>query len=255
MVDEASFWHEVCHGTQFCSTIWSIPGFCIQQCRPDFMHSCCLGILQYLQGNVIYELFIYLGGSFANWQSTCSILENMMRSASKDLNVQPPFNRLTVGMFRANASKAPKLKLKAAEGRHFLPVLKHMLAQHFPLESDHERLRYQCLDSLHDVYLQLNNWVAGGPSAVKIGQHGRKHLLLYSELSKRSANPLLWRLYPKHHQFVHVVESARVNPKLEWNYAEEDAIGNAAELARACHPLYVCTKLLARYRASFRFNC
>jgi hypothetical protein len=251
--DEGSFWQSVASGTQFCSAIWSIPGFRIAYCRPDFMHCCCLGILQYLQGNVVYELFEFLGGGFNTWQKTCGILENMMRSASRDLRTQPPFHSLTLGMFRNEASQKPRLKLKASEGRHFLPVLRHMLLNHFPLQSPHEHLRFQCVDAMHKVYLELSNWV-DGVSAARLGHFGRQHLILYSELAKRTSDDRCWHLYPKHHQFIHVVESARVNPKLEWNYADEDEIGTAADVARGCHPSYICTKLVARYRATFEWG-
>ena len=223
-VDEAGFWHDVAQGTQFCSAIWSIPGFSIEHCRPDFMHTCCPGILQYLQGNVMWEPFVSQRGSCHKWQQACCILENIVRSAANSMKVQPPLNSLTLGMFRADAGLKPKRKSKAAEGRSFLPVLRHMLSCYFPLQSLHELLRFQCVDVLHKVYLEMFAWNPDGSSSERLGHVGRQHLALYSELAKTTADDMLWHLYPKHHQFVHAIETARANPKLEWNYAEEDAI-------------------------------
>ena len=50
--------------SRYPSGIWSIPGISIQSFKPDWMYCCCLGILQYLQGNVMYELFKELDGDF-----------------------------------------------------------------------------------------------------------------------------------------------------------------------------------------------
>ena len=74
------------------------------------------------------------------------------------------------------------MKLKAAEGRHFLPVLRYMLQHFFENESEHAKLRFQCVDALNNVYLELGAWKDGGESSVCIGQLARKHLLLYAEL-------------------------------------------------------------------------
>ena len=49
---------------QFISRIWTIPGLNLQCIRPDWMHMCCLGVLQYLIGNCLWECFVDLGGVF-----------------------------------------------------------------------------------------------------------------------------------------------------------------------------------------------
>ena len=77
---------------------------------------------------------------------------NMCKLAAKAM--QPatvlPFNHLTIGMLRPEKkNKAgrgrPKLRLQAAEGRYFLPILIRV-PQHFvPVESNHERTRLNCL--------------------------------------------------------------------------------------------------------------
>jgi hypothetical protein len=253
MVDDATFWEMAAHGPQFRSTIWSIPGFSIRFCRPDFMHSCCLGILQYMLGNIMFELFQSLGGTFLKHQHACGLLENIMKLAAKELQVPPPFNSLTLGMFRGAPSKRPRMKLKAAEGRYFLPVLLLMLSKMFGLGTSHEILRYQCADALNNVYLELKNWIPGGTSLQRLGHFGRQHLILYCELSKASTDSMVWNMFPKHHQFIHVVEEARENPKLEWNYPQEDEIGKAGGIAAKCNQSYLCTKVLARYRATFEW--
>jgi len=193
MVGMSSFWAEVFQDGVYVSRTFAIPGFSVSFCRADFMHTCCLGILQYLSGNVMWELFLELRGSQSNWIRACGLLENMMKVAAKSLGRQPPFHSLTVGMLRANTTSKPKMKLKAAEGRYFLPVLHTMLTKFFPCQTQHAKTRLWCAEALLSVYSELDSWVEG-VSTIRLGQFGRKHLLLYAELSKSSRNELRWHL-------------------------------------------------------------
>ena len=128
-VDNQSYWAAAHESGGFLSPIFAIPGFSIKYCRPDFMHTCCLGIVQYCNGSCLWEMFKELGGSRKQSVSACNRIEHMMTLAAKSLSVEPPFDSLTVGMIRKEkAGKKPKLALKAAEGRYFVPVLYHMLA-------------------------------------------------------------------------------------------------------------------------------
>ena len=45
------------------------------------------------------------------------------RRAAAELGMEPPFHHLTIGMIRSAANKKPRLKLKAAEARHSIPVV------------------------------------------------------------------------------------------------------------------------------------
>jgi len=116
LFDMKKFWaaHQV-----FVSLFWSVPGFCISFCKPDWMHVCCLGILQYAIGCAMWELFVFMGGTMKRSISACSKLLCMIRAMSKDMEMDCPITDLTVCMFRAQPSKKPKMKLKAAEGRLF----------------------------------------------------------------------------------------------------------------------------------------
>jgi hypothetical protein len=156
-------------------------------------------------------------------------------------------------MLRANTKSKPKMKLKAAEGRYFLPVLHTMLTKFFPCQTQHAKTRLKCAEALLSVYSELDSWV-DGVSTIRLGQFGRKHLLLYAELSKSSRNELRWHLYPKHHLFCHVVESCLVNPKAEWNYRDEGCIGEAAEMAATANQSCASTSIMARCRATFEFG-
>jgi hypothetical protein len=214
------------------------PRFAVDMVRPDWMHACCLGILQYLQGKGFYELFLELGGVPSNKmkaQAACARIMGVLRTMAKKLNTEVPFNNLVVTMFKPE-QKAPKLKLKAAEGRYTLPILCEALRICFETVSSHAKLRLACVQALLGAYSEMDNWVDGGHSSCKLAEYGRKHLILYGELVNSSLS-VEWLYYPKHHVFIHVCEGALDNPKKEWNYADESAIGDCARMAGHCHPL------------------
>ena len=75
--------------------------------------------------------------------------------------------------------------------------------------------------------------------------------MLYSELSKAATDAKKWQLYPKHHLFLHVCEQARVCPKAEWNYSDEDEIGTAVKFGKGANVAHLCTSLLAKHRDCF----
>ena len=178
MANMAAFWESVYNEGSFVSPLWSIPGFLISYCVPDFMHTCCLGILQYLSGNVMFELFRSLNGTYKNWTHACGLLENMMKLGAKSIGIDVPFHNLTIGMIIPAAKGKPKMKLKAAEGRYFLRVLHVMLRDFFDKSESHDILRFNCVDALVQVYREMDHWGDGGVSSVRMATLSRKHLLL-----------------------------------------------------------------------------
>ena len=97
---------------QFVSAIWQIPGFTLAYIKPDWMHTCCLGILLAYEGNCMWELFVSLGGTFDKHLGPCSVLLHMIKvMATKELGLEQPFASLTIGMFRTKASKRPVMRL------------------------------------------------------------------------------------------------------------------------------------------------
>ena len=83
---------------------------------------------------------------------------------------------------------------------------------------------------------------------------GRQHLLLYCELRMSSTREASWNLFPKHHMFIHLVEETVSNPRLEWNYLDEAAIGEAAKLAASCNTQHIATQALQKYRLTFTLD-
>ena len=64
--------------------VWLWPGFHSGLCDIDWMHVADLGVLVVVLGNVFWEVFTHLGGTFANSKMALSRLLNMFASASKE---------------------------------------------------------------------------------------------------------------------------------------------------------------------------
>ena len=236
LVNQGSFLADIMMGTQrYTSGIWQIPGFVIQFIRPDFMHVADLGVSINCLGNVLWHCF-----------------RHMIMVAAHEMHVELPIMDLTVGMFRAEAKKKAKARLKAAECRHLIPIVLLMFQTHFK-NDEHSNLIYLCLGALNDCYLELQNW-DDGVSSAKLATFGRRHVMLFGELSKVSDSDRLWCLQPKHHIFVHLCEDSDINPRLEWNYADEDAIGIAASQSSHVNIPYFSTAWIKRHRLTFRFD-
>ena len=125
----------------FVSPLFLLPGFRIEYVTADLMHCVCLGIVQYCLGNIIFEICFgkEMGGTIGKSGETLGEFMCLLRLASRNLDpaIQCPIGTLTLGMLRKKAG-APKLKTKAAEGRHLVPVLVWVLRHCFPLDTPHQ---------------------------------------------------------------------------------------------------------------------
>ena len=200
-------------------------------------------------GNVTWVIILFLGGNFARWQGACGLLLNMVRLAARQLDVETPFNNLTIGMIIPKATGKPRTKLKAAEGRHYIVVLRKMLRDFLPMACPHSLLRFQCLDALYYVYWELEHW-RPIESPTQLWRSMQRHLLLYAELRATSVDDNKWALTPKHHLACHAAQTC-TNPRELWNYLDESEIGDAAAIASARNQHGLPTMLLSRYRAHF----
>ena len=104
----------------------ALPGFLMSYVTPDLMHAGDLGVLQVLLGNVLYELFKAMGGTYESPNGSLSNLMNMIRAASKKIDIECPIAALSINMIRVMGGR-PKLKTKAAESRHMLKVVAYIL--------------------------------------------------------------------------------------------------------------------------------
>ena len=238
------------------SVLWGLPGFILAYIDLDLMRVADLGISQALVGNCIFELFKELGGVQAHPDKTLGELLTLISIASKHLGFDRPINGLTLLMFK-QPGKTPRMRTKAAETRHLVVVVDWLFTEMFQPKNPHAVLRQRCVKQLALFYEELRIWGPGSPQRAAV--LGRTHVILYAELLREalasgdwensSWHP--WRFYPKHHLFVHLAEVgiARAgNPKAFWCYQDENAIGEAVKIGKACHCKYVHRSIIDKYR-------
>eukprot|EP00959_Pyramimonas_sp_CCMP1952_P471716 9498862-Pyramimonas_sp.AAC.2 len=135
-----------------------------------------------------------------------------------------------------------------------------MLANFFDKTSRHDINRHDCAQALNRFYHELNNW-NHERSHVEVGVAARQHLsmyrLLHIEARIDNSDSCFWKLFPKHHLFIHCAEDqieAHGNPASHWCYGDEDEIGGATEAARFARPRTIGTSILDRYRCGDLFK-
>ena len=209
LISDAVFMLRLFESGKHICPLWFLPGFVVSMVCLDLMHVGCLGIVQALGGNILFEMFIKLGGLVTNPMPVVAELVALIKMGAKHLKIQAPVNKLTLAMIKVSGLE-PRLKGKAAECRRMLKVLHFLLSVVLPPETAHERLRLDCLTQLHLFYEELEQWVPG--SAVKCAAFARNHVVLYSEMTRNflqagffdSHGYHLYKMYPKHHLFVHL---------------------------------------------------
>ena len=230
---------------QYVSGLYDIPGITLDVVSIDLMHTGDLGVLLFLYGNVLWELFVQIGGTAGDPGEALGDLMTMIKSASKAVGQErPPFNKLTLGMLK-QPGKSPALKAKAAESRYMLPVILYILETYFKVCTDHEILRHRCVQTISDMYKKMRPAPGEVFDGAAVGKLARQHLILYTELARESLESrrhltdgwVMWRWMPKHHLFNHFEGQVAVSgsPAECWCYMDESAIGEAVKVAESCH--------------------
>ena len=136
-------------------------------------------------------------------------------------------------------------------GRHFLPVLIHMVQNYFGLGEGHNRLMFNCLSCLQDCYAEIKSWKGDGSNTRDLGCHARRHMALYAELQRFRTDELTFRWFPQHHMWLHLADNSLKSPAVEWCYGDETEIGRCSHIAAAVHPNRIHDLMLERYRLTF----
>ena len=141
------------------------------------------------------------------------------------------------------------MKLKAAEGRRYIPILAKMILHFFGTDG-RWGLIYNCINQLAICYDIMDNWSLA--TARDFASHGRKYLLLCKVLRDSSTDPLVWKIFPKHHLALHCFETI-TNPRTLWNYGDESEIGKAVSIAKKANGRELHRMLIQRYITTFHF--
>ena len=119
-----------------------------------------------------------------------------------------------------------------------------------PIETDRERLMFQCADALHSCSVEIAAWVDGKSQRI-VRQHGQRFLLFYVQLHRQATHIMEWRLYPTRHLFAHCLDES-LCPRDIWAYGFESEIGACARMCRRCNGcfLHSCLHFFGRHRSA-----
>ena len=224
-VDHSGFLRKRLREGLYISRLFSWPNFRFEFIHLDWMHIVCLGVAQVVVGNILWELFLDMGGVISRPNVTLARLLVFLQASASEIGEQCPFSKLFLGHLRPE-DKKPTLRAKAANTRKMVPIVLHLLANYFPARNEHAEVRYNCLSYLNDCYLELYGWREGSPG--RLEEACLRFLHLYHQLARavlrEGKHWLRWRWYPKFHLLLHLVgEQSRLygNPKDLWNYLDD----------------------------------
>ena len=246
----------------YLSEIFNLPGFKHEFITGDLMHCGDLGVLLYLLGIIIWELLVEMGGSMSTNKEQLNYIISLIKTASRKLNQhKQPVNALTIGMIKANSGSSPKLKVKASAARNLLLAVMYVLENLVPMETAHAKQRFLLVRHFCSMYDHLQHSV-GMTSLLEAAASCKKALILWGELRQEDIDPenpnnwqkrgfFLWKLYPKHHLLLHLVEDQLLvtgNPIDHWCYADESEIGAAVSLAETLQQNCLHVSVIKKHR-------
>ena len=248
-IDHALFMQMAFSSGCFLSFMFSILGFRYDYVSVDLMHTGDLGVLLFVFGYLLYELFHEMGGIVTRSKSTLSDILGLIRFAAMDLNVNAPINNLTFGMIK-QPKGSPKLKVKAAESRYLLPIITRMFEKIVPRTTPHQKLRFNCVFKLDQFYKKMRAPLAEF-DALSTAKLCREAMILYSELGRPCSDGYApWKWYPKCHLMGHIEMQIITSgsPEKSWCYSDEAAIGDAVDVAESCHASTLHRLVIQKYR-------
>ena len=250
------FMNDRLRNRKYVSGVSRWPGFILLYIVLDLMHMADLGITQYCLGNVLFELFLELGGVLGRPLPTMARLVAFLKDAAIQLGVTCPVTALALTHIRREKDLVPCLKMKAAKTRSLAPIVLQLLRSHFPPQNERENVRMHCVRQVVVMYDEFKAWKPG--SAAIVADCCRRHELLYMELARLeiarvgAEHWLRWRWFPKHHMMLHLTKEQAEefgNPACFWNYADERAIGTCVDLAESSHVGTLSDTTMQKYRA------
>ena len=231
------------------SPIFSMPFFTADLVAIDWLHAVDIGIACDFMGNLFLLLEKKMEGP--TQKARVSNLFLLIKDLYRDLGSTSKLDNLTPLMLQKKAGGAPKLRAKAGEARDLVPVAK-ILADSYLAETGIEGAARAAAMHLSGCYNSLSSDMFDRQN---MQEHGRAFVLQCVALEQVSPEPH-WRLKPKHHIFLHLIEGMST-PSKTWTYRDEDFGGSIAKLARrrggAHRPSTAAMLVLNKFRAKRSF--
>ena len=219
--------------------VYTIRGLTRFHSPGDDMHSNDLGVSLWLHGSAMQDLL--LDGRLARPTRDGSVAElwRLLQTSYDQVGTTCRLQNLTSKMIASGrANKFPYLKVKAAESRHLVKAMLHLLIRlDNGTEYDaHRIMAYQYLDTFNDIVVDSGLFLSE-PDGRLIAESADAFLLHYNWLASRNhdLDVQLYNFTIKFHVFWHIAHFAKwLNPKVAWCYTFEDYIGKVQRCGQSC---------------------
>ena len=203
--------------------LFHLPGVTNWTLFPDWMHVCDEGCAALAAGQTLWEILPQYPASNKDerakllWEHIQQIYEASKWPGNKRLP------KLSLKDFKKDG-KAPELDVKAAQCRHFIPVLESLTRENgFHIGTKRQIAIHNVAKYCGKMYAALEKGDKAG-----IASNGFKFVSQYMALeefaiSKNPDDTHTWRVRPKFHLLQHILDQAckGLHPKDVWNYKDE----------------------------------
>ena len=124
----------------------------------------------------------------------------------------------------------------------------------FPPTCQWEEQRNIAIQLLFDLYAEMEHdkWSGESSKSFVIAQYHRFYHM-YLEIHRYMRENVdrfgnYYKITPKFHLVIHILEDSEGNPRDEWCYIDESEIGTCADLAAKLHVKSLSRVLIERYR-------
>ena len=233
--------------------LFSLPNISNHIMNPDWMHVMDEGFAPLVCGQVLWDLLpCYVGRSADQrvaklWQEIQSLYK------AKQIPGAERLQKLTTKDIK-KPKKVPELACKAAECRHFAPLLQHLTrANKYDQGTLHQKAVHALAKHMETIYDSLEKG-----NLEKLAKAGYKALDQYAALEQEALMlepemAILWHSKPKQHLFGHICDLCLQgwNPKDAWNYRDETFAGAVQKLyvRRGGHDRPNAENVLVRWSA------
>lgn len=233
-----------------------LPGVSVCNFIPDFMHTCHLGIYQYVFGSILKYLSHHRLAS--DPETNAADMFTDIKAAYKAYGIKYVYTDLRVSMYWSGGSEFPRLKGKAANIKGLATPLLLLVQKH--------------LDDVLEECVLMKKLME---SIVKLEELMDRHkdVYVFPEASQREFVSLCFGIgqlntklghifHPRHLPlFSHAIKShylchlgllaAVINPRLCWCYSGEDLMHQVKILVQSCYsgtpPVLIASKVVQKY--------
>ena len=207
--------------------LFQLPGVSNWTMYPDWMHVADEGCVSLAAGQILWDLLDQYpasnqsGRAAEMWEHIQQLYEASNWLGASRL---PKLNLKDI----KKPGKAAELGVKAAQCRHFIPILPQLTEAHgYHVGSNHQKAVRNVAKYCAKMYAALE--VGDKPAMAKNGHKFiNQYLVLEQHATKKDPSDIhTWRARPKFHLLQHLLDLAckGLHPKDVWNYTEMKPLG------------------------------